>query len=184
MASSRRGLRGIVLVEDVRARDFVWALLREIGFRVKRFRFEVTPRGKGAGEAWVLHRYPDKVRWLRSNRHQKGLRLVVHRDGDNLGTARRKQQLDSSLVTLKLQQRGADEPIALLVPTWSIETWLLALLGQDGVDESRSLKAEFERRASPEAADLRLAARAFSGEVGADLPSLVDGRAGMRRLDP
>ncbi len=183
MVSKRKGLRGAVLVEDARTRDFVRALLRETGFEDRRFRFEVAPRGMGAAEAWVLRRYPVKVRWLRSKRHQKGLRLVVHRDGDRVGTVRRKQEFDSSLAAEELAERGQDEAIALLVPTWSIETWLLVLLGHDGVDETRSMKAEFGRRSSCERDDLRAAARAWSSEFGADLPSLIDGRTELQRIE-
>ena len=48
-------------------------------------------------------------------------------------------------------KRKAAEMIATPVPTWSIETWLLALLGDDAVDETVSLKRHFEERYSGKA---------------------------------
>ncbi len=85
MASDREKLRGIVLAEDKRTERFCRALLRELGFKVRRFRFETAPAGEGAAEAWVARRYPDEVKVLRSKNYQQALRLIAVRDGDMVG---------------------------------------------------------------------------------------------------
>jgi len=124
----------------------------------------------------------DKVRWLRAKGHQKGLRLVVHCDGDNLGTPTRKDTFNDALEAQQLAPRLAAEAIAILIPTWSTETWLLGLFGEQGVNESQTLKRQFERRKSMTRDDLRDAAAAWGTEAGVDLPSLIDGRAEFQRI--
>lgn len=51
--------------------------------------------------------------------------ILVMIDGDNFGLTRRKQQLDEALRDAGELTRAPQEPIVILVPTWSIETWLL-----------------------------------------------------------
>ncbi len=97
MASDREKLRGIVLAEDKRTERFCRALLRELGFKVRRFRFETAPAGEGAAEAWVARRYPGEVKVLRSKNYQQALRLIAVRDGDLVGVRIRKQELDQPL---------------------------------------------------------------------------------------
>jgi hypothetical protein len=118
-------------------------------------------------------------------------------DGDNADPVRRKAELDVCLQDQGMGPRQADERIAIPVPTWSIETWLLALLGES-VDEATSQKREFERRypGKEERSALRDAAIAWDSlrrrvaalrwESGADrissVPSLADSKIEMRRI--
>ena len=184
MPSDRSGLRVNVIVEDPRTRTFIYALLKHLGFPRKRIRIKAAPDGKGAAERWVIRHYPGEVKALRARRNQRGLRLLAIRDGDKDGLKKRKADFDAALEKTKMEKRGEDERIALLVPTWSIETWLLALLGEDGISEASSLKQRFGHRRSKEKADLRAAARAWSTHLGAHLPSLKDGRNELKRIDP
>jgi len=110
--------------------------------------------------------------------------LVAVRDGDRVGPDARKQELEEQLPADGQAQRQPDERIATPVPTWSIETWLLSLLGAKGLDEGTSrkndFKAKFGRR---EKQAIRDAVAAWSTTMGAELPSLRDGRRELSRLD-
>lgn len=107
--------------------------------------------------------------------------LVAAWDGDNVGWVKRKADLNSAC------PRENDERIAILVPTWSIETWLLALLGDDSINESVSRKQEFEHRypESERRRALRDAAKAWQvrAEHVPSVPSLADGSTEMTRIE-
>jgi len=124
------GWRIEILCEDRRAERFLRRLCDR--FRIRVLRVDVAPSGKGSAADWVLRRYPEVLKQLRSKNFQTRLGLVVHLDGDHVGLAPRKQQL-------KADARGDDEPVALMVPCWSIETWLAALCGRE-VSEMEPLK--------------------------------------------
>jgi len=124
--------------------------------------------------------------------------LIAARDGDNIGFLSRKGDLDRALGEAGLDRRDRDELIVTLVPTWSIETWLLALLGVGSVDETSSHKVAFERQygGNKEGQALRDAAIAWDGlrrrvaalrwenepERNLSVPSLADSRIEMRRI--
>ncbi len=185
MASDREKLRGLVLAEDKRTERFFRALLRELGFKVRRFRFETAPAGEGAAEAWVARRYPGEVKVLRSKNYQHGLRLVAVRDGDTVGVGIRKQELDQALEDAGQAVRQADEGIATPVPTRNIETWLLALLKEPDLDETTDYKRRFEQEhRAEERSALREAAGAWKDIDLTSLPSLRDGKAEIKRIDP
>jgi hypothetical protein len=181
MASDRAKLRGTVLVEDRRTERFFRELLVRLGFDKRKFTFKPAPSGKGDAGAWVRAQYPFEVNVLRQKRHQQ-LCLVAVRDGDSAGVASKKADLDSAC------PRQEDERIAIPVPTWSIETWLLALLGDDTIDETASRKREFEDRypGKEERQALRDAAQAWRSRADQvpSVPSLADGKTEMNRIDP
>ena len=182
MPSDRRQLRGTVLVEDRRTERFFRNLLDCLGFDKRKFIFRPAPAGKGDAGVWVGAQYTAEVEILRKKRDQRHLALVAVRDGDNNGFVLEKAGLDSFV------KRKPDELIATPVPTWSIETWLLALLGDDTIDETGSQKQEFEKRypGKAERQALREAAQAWRARTGQvpSVPSLSDGRAEMNRIDP
>jgi len=188
MASDRKRVRGTILYEDPRTGSFFRKLLRHLGFEPRNFMFRPAPSGKRDAGAWVQTQYHLEVRPLRRKRHQRSLCLIAVRDGDNVGTARRKTDLDASLITAGLQGRQQNELIATPIPTWNIETWLLALLGIAGVDENASRKLDFESRYSGTAERQALAdaADAWSSraEQIASVPSLADGKVEFSRIDP
>lgn len=193
MPGDRKGIQGIVLVEDPRSERFVRHLLDRLGFDVRKVRFERAPSGRGAAECWVLARYPREVRYLRSRQPLRFLLAI--RDGDAVGVARRKQQLDHALAEAGLAARAAGEHIATPVPAWAIENWLFDLLDRKGVNEDRrpsgnegpTWKELFDREfAGAERSALRRAAEAWANGPPArpELPSLADGRAELTRIDP
>jgi hypothetical protein len=99
-------------------------------------------------------------------------------DGDNLGVANRKRELDEERLAQGLVARSSTEPVAIFVPTWSIETWLVELCGRGPVSESVSMKDSPARRVlwelgRAEAATLREAVAAWRRDESS-LASLGD----------
>jgi hypothetical protein len=188
MPSDRKQLRGTVLAEDPRTERFFRALLVHLGFDKHKLRFRTAPQGRGDAKVWIRaqSQYPFEVKLLRQKKQQ--LFLVAVMDGDNEGVTAGKQHLDAALSNTMQGVRQKGESIATPVPTWSIETWLLALLGDENLDETVKTKLDFqnrfpgkkERRAVQDAAEQwrNRAARVPT------VPSLADGKIEMRRIDP
>lgn len=188
MANSRAGIRGVVVVEDQRTQRFFLRLLAELGY-TGRFKFQIAPSGRGAAESWVLQQAALEVRALRARPYQR-LGLILVRDGDNLGPLARKRQVDEALAAADLSPRQPSERIVLPVPTWSVESWLLHLLGEADVDENvrpvqggPSWKEQYERRYGDDERAAALKAAAAWSRADPTLPSVIDGRAEMARLD-
>lgn len=128
-----------------------------------------------------MQQYPGEVQVLRSKNYQAGLRLVVVRDGDRAGYAQRMADFDTALANNKMKVREEAEKIAHLVPTWSIETWLFALLGDAGVDESEPMKTRFHGTRT----EIRKAAAAWPTTARiSSLPSLAGACDELQRIDP
>lgn len=167
-----------ILCEDRRSERFLVRLCERFGIKV--LYVYIAPAGKGTASDWILKQYASLVRRRRSKNHQRFLGLLVHVDGDNLGLAVRKEQFATQLREEQLDPRSDSESVALLVPTWSIETWLASLNGADGVTETQSLKAlppyaELWRDGDSEAATILTAAQRWPGSE--PLPSLVDSKS-------
>lgn len=151
-----------VLCEDRWQERFVRQLLER--YDIACLQVEIAPAGKGAGSAWVRKTYPGLAKRLRSKNFQKSLGLLVVIDGDNLGFHKRKRELDEERRSQGLAVRSSTEPVAIFVPTWSIETWLAELCGRGPVAESEPVKDDpglrelWDRR---EAETLRAAADAW-----------------------
>jgi len=184
MASDRVKLSVTVLVEHSRTRSFMRELLKSLGFHPRKVRFQTAPSGEGSAERWVVKRYPPEVQVLRTKKHLTSMRLIAVRDGDKDGLVVRKAGFDLELEAQGKERLQPAEKIALLVPTWSIETWLLALLGEDDIEESKTLKTRFDRRASSKKKDIRAAAIEWPTELGSGLSSLTDGRGELQRIGP
>jgi len=81
-------------------------------------------------------------------------------------------------------ERDAADRIAIWVPTWSIETWLLWLNGDHAIDESTSLK----NRVADDQQGRQLAKKAAEAwepahpEESESLPSLAAARIELLRL--
>ena len=67
--------------------------------------------------------------------------MVVGTDADEQSVQQRLQRLDDFLTEAGLEVRGPQERIAIWVPRWNIETWLLFLSGRD-VDEAANHKGQ------------------------------------------
>lgn len=172
-------VRVILLCEDSRQEN----LIRPVC--VSRFgevvRVRKPPAARGAASGWVVGQYPSEVRALRS-RGAERVGLVVVVDGDNQGVKKRKRELAAALERAGLDPVGSKERIATCVPTWSIETWLLALAGIGPVDETQSYKRDWEKL-SDSKKRARAAASAWrDGRCTIALPSFLDACAELDRL--
>ena len=186
MRASRSAARGVVLAEDKRTERFFRKLLARLGFDTRRLTFETAPSGKGSAEAWVRLRYPREVEVLRAKNYQKDLVPVAVRDGDQIGVEGRKRELGEQLDEAGADPRRSTERIATPVPTWSIETWLLALLDGADQDETRSLKREFESayaREERNAVETAVSSWPSAQVSEAHPPSLLDCQRELGYLD-
>jgi hypothetical protein len=72
----------------------------------------------------------------RSNRHRVAQGLVAVIDGDDKGVDARLKELANTCQAQSVTPRQNDDRVAVVVPTWNIETWLAYLSGSD-VDEGK-----------------------------------------------
>lgn len=190
MSSERGQLRGVVLSEDMRTERFVRHLLEACGFNKRRFYFRTAPSAVGAADAWVLRQYCQEVKSLRARSYQR-LCLIAIRDGDALGVHTRKAQLEEALREAGLAPRDVSERVATPVPTWAIENWLLDLLDHPEIDEERrpggvegqTWKQVFEHEHERNERRALIAAAGAWATASLRLPSLVDGRVELARID-
>ena len=176
-----------IFCEDRRTERFLRRLCESHGIRV--LDVEVAPAGEGAASDWVRARYAGVVKKRRSMNSQRQLGLLVHIDGDNVGVQQRKMELDAQLAGAGVPLRGPEEPVALLIPTWCIETWLLQMTGLAQPPETARLKrgsdaaygSALVRLAESEADFVRTAAAAWHTFAPA-ISSLLDAREEARRI--
>jgi hypothetical protein len=180
-------LRITLLCEDRMHEQFFAAICEEHGWRV--VDRHVAPRGRGSAEQWVRKQIYERVlqhrRWRRENRA-----LLVGIDGDKVGVSSRRDELDSELRSWDQPAIAAGEGVAVLVPTWCIETWILFLHDGQVVPEDQDSKGLVPARllASPKRGTLtsqaiRKVRLAWAqGDMHPDLPSLTDGRAECAQL--
>jgi hypothetical protein len=127
-----------IVCEDRLTERFLRRLCERYGAQV--LDVVVAPFGKGAASNWVKQQYPTYVKRRRAKGYQQQLGLLVCIDGDDKGTATRQRELAQQLESAGLPARTPDEPVAILVPTWSIETWLAYLCGKPALHEAESVK--------------------------------------------
>jgi hypothetical protein len=130
-----RRVQLVLLCEDKQHEVFARRFLSEMGWEMRAIRVEKAPNGRGAGEQFVRKRFPLELKAHRSRPASQA--LVVMMDGDSEGGGPRLQQLAKACRDAGVPERADHERVALLVPTWNIETWL-AYLDGDPVDERRS----------------------------------------------
>ena len=176
-----------LLCEDRRAERFLRTLCQRFGVKV--LEIVIAPKGRGAASDWVLAQYPRLTRQHRSQKFQRNLGLLVHIDGDAAGVQARKSALDASLAASNppLGHRKHDEPVAIFVPTWCIETWLLHLAGISQPPETARLKRYPDPAHRPamgelEADETAVIERAVKAWPGASSPSLQDAATEGRRI--
>lgn len=130
-----RNVRIVLLCEDDQHVTFAKKLLQALGWRLRDFRIEQSPSGRGSAEQFVRERFPIELRGLRSKRGEKAY-LVVMIDGDDKGVANRRASLNAACAEQRLAAPSGDDQVLVCVPTWNIETWLAYLDGHV-VDESK-----------------------------------------------
>ena len=178
----KAGLRVELLCEDSEHEAFARRLLKS-KFKLNRRQVFVSkaPAGQGAASQWVLQRYRDLVQRATAKVYQKNLRYLVIVDGDSAGHHSRKQALSRSEPQAPLAR------IAIWVPTWEIETWVLWLTscpvdGHD-VDETRSYKQHMSQTRFFEVLDDAVQAwQPARPEESSKLPSLANARIELEKL--
>ena len=138
---SRRNVRLVILCEDRQQECFLRRFLDRRGYETRGMRVLFAPPGRGAGDQFVRERFPGELTAWRARRSHSSQALVVMTDGDRFGLRGRFDQLDRACRSAGIRARGADERVAVFVPTWQIETWFAYLDGQ-AVDEG---KADYPR---------------------------------------
>jgi hypothetical protein len=146
--SSRR-LRLHVLCEDEVHRQFIERLADRFGIGPRQRQINASPNSVAA-DAYVLQNYAEAVSLWRAERHDANVGLLVVIDGDTRGVARRRQDLAKKLKDAGMDPIALADPVAILVPTWHIETWIGWLSGHRPVDEQTRYKVD--RGALPPAA--------------------------------
>lgn len=122
----------VLLCEDQQIAAFTRRFLKKRGVKPHQLRECIAPSGAGSAEQWVRERYP----WeLKAIRKRTGIMLVVGTDADTLTVEQRIKTLDEACKKQGIAERKPDEPILMVVPKRSIETWLAYLREETPVDE-------------------------------------------------
>lgn len=171
------GARWWLLAEDPRHERLALFVARALGLNDQPVKSWRAPSGQGSAAAWVLKQYAQRVRETTRKRPGERVALLVMIDGDNLGCSRRKQQFDESLGERREPLRAEQEPIVLLIPTWSVETWLLGVS-----DESVSFKERLRPGEESPAMFQAIAARLRERRLEDVAASLRDARTELDRL--
>jgi hypothetical protein len=131
-------VRIVLLVEDEYLERFIRSALMTLGFRRHEIRVRPYPVGRNAKQ-WVTQEYPSEVHAYRREANHQQVALLVGTEADEQTVLERLASLDGALTAVGSNRRQNHERIALWIPKWHIETWLLSLLGQN-VDEETSYK--------------------------------------------
>jgi hypothetical protein len=167
-----------LLCEDTRHERFALELMASLHFPTRLVKVFRAPSGQGAADNWVVHQFPGVCKATTRRRPKERVALVVMVDGDKYGVTRRLQALNDVLQQAGQPVREENEPIVILVPTWSIETWFLG--PEPGLTEAKSLK---EHVPQVSRAQLQSAAqRVLRLAPDEPLPSLRAAAAELRRL--
>ena len=149
----------VLLCEDRQQEAFVRRFLKRYAPSAarelsRRLRVEMAHGGRGAADQYVVERLPREVAAYRRQAAKRETRLLVMIDGDSGGFKQRAQQFDQACRDQRIEPRKDGERIAVLVPTWNIETWLSWLDGRE-VDETRK---DYPKLPKPSAAPSSVAA--------------------------
>lgn len=172
------GVRWWLLGEDKLHERLGLELMRELGFKRQPVKVFISPSGRGAASGWVLSQYASVARNTVRRRRGERVVLLVLIDGDNEGTRVRKAQLERALAERGEEPRSAVEPIVVLTPTWSIETWLVGF--PPDLSENISFK---DRVRTPSANDFSQAVvRALRPAENEPLASVRDAHEELERV--
>jgi hypothetical protein len=173
---SRRQTQIVVVCEDRTQEVFLRRCLQQLGYHPKRVRTETAPRGRGAGERFVLTQYAHELTQyrIRSHRNPQFHRLVVVIDADT-GTVREHEvELTAAAISTGQSPRQPREGIVHLIPKRNVETWIHRLLGNpadEATDYKPAYRSRHERDYCQPAAE-QLVAIVRDPTQTSDLPSL------------
>jgi hypothetical protein len=190
MKSRRRRLH--VLCEDDLHQQLVERLADRWSIGPRQRRIDAAPSALGSASQYVLAHFAGAVKRWRAESHDANVGLLVVVDGDERGVAARRQQLAQALKDAQLVPLAPSDPVAIVVPTWHIETWIGWLCGHRPIDE----KTRYKPDVPGDVVGRRIRSREYSPQRAAEawmppapnesthVPSLTDARGELRhRLD-
>jgi hypothetical protein len=128
--------RIIVLVEDQHHEMLVRRCLKRYGLNEHKMRMNRSPSGRGSAEGWVRKEFPKEIKAYRRRQASAQTGLIVMIDADAHSVQERLNQLDQASTESAQQAVGEQERIARLVPKRNVETWILCLNNEPGLDEN------------------------------------------------
>ncbi len=125
-----------VLCEDQRTQIFVQNLATRYGIGARHIRFDISPKSTEDASKYVLDNFVEAIRQWRAARHgHEMVAMLVVIDGDKHGPLHRRNELLKRLHDSGADPIAKDDPLAIIVPTWHIETWIAWLCGRRPLDE-------------------------------------------------
>jgi hypothetical protein len=137
--ADRRITEVVVLAEDLRSFNLIRRSLLRSG-RYRNVRPRISPRADGSAEQWVRQQFPTELQAYRAARSRRSAALAVHTDADGNTVEHRVDQLRRACDDRGTPPVDAGDLVALLIPKWSTETWLLWLTGSGVQVEHETLK--------------------------------------------
>jgi hypothetical protein len=116
--------------------------------------------------------------------------LLIVIDGDKHGVAQRRLQLQQILRAENLQPIDPSDPVAILVPTWHIETWIGWLCGHRPMNEQTRYNGrdaadmDVHRRIEKQVYTAKLAVQAWNPPAHDEpthVPSLTVARSELKQ---
>lgn len=142
----------VVLAEDIEQARLVERYVKRGIDQRQNIRRSELCGGRGSGEAFVRRQYAKEVAECRRQAARTRALLIVVIDADVKTVEERAGQLEAALSEAGQRRREDSDPVVVLIPKRSIETWVYCLLG-GVVDETRDYSAR-----KPSGNQIRLAA--------------------------
>jgi hypothetical protein len=135
---SKRKVRLVIYCEDKLQECFARRFLYGMRWTKNDIRVTPYPIGRGSAEQWVREAYIKELALF--HRKLRTYAMIVITDGDDLGVVKRINQLEQACITADVRPRSKDDAVAIVVPTWSIETWIKYLEGSDYNEQQKTVK--------------------------------------------
>lgn len=127
-----------VIAEDELSFQFFRRLLVSLGCTIsQRVRGVIAPSGLGSAKEWVAGAAKGEFRMLPRQRARRMQLLAILTDGDNEAV----EAVESRFATVvdkpghSAERLIIDHGVLLLIPRWSVETWILHLSGKEAARE-------------------------------------------------
>ncbi len=156
----------IILCEDRAHANFIRHYLKKRGFNNRKIR--IMPRcSPASGAQFVEANYATQVKAYRSKANYLSVALLTVIDADTQAVEQIHERLEEQLQDAGLEQRKAEERIAVLVPKRNIETWIVYLLGITVNEETDYKKCRLAKDPqAPKQAGIALAEQFAQGPKG------------------
>jgi len=141
----------MAIVEDQRQQQFLYRFLVNSGIHPRRIEIEQSRAGRGSAKQWVSNRFAWAVEACRLRNARAATSLLVMMDADQLTVLQCMGNLDAALAAAKQPKLDPTlDPIARLIPKWSVETWIIYLSSRGEVRPPIGEDRSFKDAKSPE----------------------------------